>query len=362
MSDRAEVYDAVELGRRIVFCFSIGELRQLADALGVGGSIPWERGIQEAARDLVRQCERYAGLPALVAKLREIRPLVEWPEAAVPVAVAVAPIGFPAAPPRDAPGASTPAPPLPDPFAPPMPYGPPPPMLATAAAAPPAVVRSAPVSAPRPSAVWAGLAAEPAPARGVDPRILVAVAGLMVLAAVIAYLAGRASSGAATAGTATADAPSGTADAPTAARRAEGPATLAADTISKSLANLARVCELPVGTGSNVLVFRRVYDRCGPVPPQPRPAPTPTATPPDPNADAPAEPPSRTRRPGRGTDATPAEPAAPGRGCAGACDSTHRACKAGCGPEPTESSGDEGYRRCLGHCLSDASRCRMSCR
>ena len=69
MNERAEVYDAVELGRRIVFCFSIGELRQLADALGVGGSSPWERGILEAARDVVRQCERYAGLPALVGQL-----------------------------------------------------------------------------------------------------------------------------------------------------------------------------------------------------------------------------------------------------------------------------------------------------
>ena len=228
------------------------------------------------------------------------------------------------------------------------------------AALPPPPRKVEPAPAPRPAAVWPGLAAEPAPARGIDPRILVAVAGLMVLAAVIAYFAGRASSEGVTAGAAPADAAS---LAPTAAaRRAEGPATLAADTLARSLANLARVCELPAGTGSNVLVFRRVFDRCGPVPPQPRPAATPVATQPDPNAEPPPEPPSRTRRPGRGTDAAPPDPGAPGKGCTGACDTTHRACKSGCGPEPTESSGDEGYRRCLGHCLSDASRCRMSCR
>ena len=73
-------YDAVELRRRIAVCFSVSELRQLADSLGVSGTVAWDRGAQEAVRDLVKQFERYYGLEILVAKLREMRPLVEWPE------------------------------------------------------------------------------------------------------------------------------------------------------------------------------------------------------------------------------------------------------------------------------------------
>jgi hypothetical protein len=366
VSESAEIYDAVELGRRIVVCFSVGELRQLADSLGVGGSIAWERGIHEASRDVVRQCERYAGLPALVAKLREIRPLVEWPEPAAAAAPVPAlptmlsampgapPASLPAVPtfgaPADPDGAAPPAD-LPDPFAPPMPLAPPPRALDPQAAPPPRLASPAP--APRPAA-WPGMVAEPAPARGIDPRLLVVVAGFMVLAAVIAYLAGRASSAP------TAAAPADAATPPP--RRGDGPAVLASDAISRSLTNLARVCELPAGVAADVLVFRRVLDRCGPAPPPPRPAATPVATQPDPNAEPPPEPPTRTRRPGRGADPAPPDPGTPSKGCTGACDATHRACKAGCGPEPTESGGYDGYQRCLGRCLSDASRCRLSCR
>jgi hypothetical protein len=49
-------------------------------------------------------------------------------------------------------------------------------------------------------------------------------------------------------------------------------------------------------------------------------------------------------------------------GCMGACDAQHASCRARCGPEPTESSAYDGYARCQGQCLRDASRCRLGCR
>jgi hypothetical protein len=198
-----------------------------------------------------------------------------------------------------------------------------------------------------------------APSRGIDPRIFVAVAGLMVVAAVIAYLAGRASSDPAP-GDATAAASS---SAPRAGR-GDGPAAVAADAIARSFANLARVCELPSSAGANTLVFTRVFERCGPGTPSRRSLATPVST-----AESSAEPtpptepaPPRTKRPGRGGDQGPGEAPPASKGCMGACDTQHGACRAHCGAEPTESSAYDGYQRCLGRCLSDASRCRLGCR
>jgi hypothetical protein len=354
VSSPSEVYDAVELRRRIVVCFTPGELRELAEQLGVAGSIAWERGAQEAARELVKQCERYAGLPALVAKLREVRPLVEWPEAAQSAEQPAAPAAFPQAPPlAPLPGAppaaaQPPSAPIADPFAPP-------------AAAPPPAPAPPPASSASPSPMWPGLAAAPAaqpPPRGLDPRILVAVAALMLLAAIVAYLAGRAANPPPTA----AATPTDTAP----PRRGDGPAALAADTVARRLASLARICELPPGSSDGELVFRRAFERCGPAPPAPQrpyipstrePAPEPSTAA---NDDAPPDPAPRPHR--RGGDAHAGDTAPqPAKGCTGACDAEHRACKTRCGPEPTESGGYDAYQRCLGRCLTDASRCRLAC-
>lgn len=382
MSDAPPVYDVVELRRRIVVCFTPGELRELAEQLGVSGSIQWERGAQEAARELVKQCERYAGLPALVAKLREVRPLVEWPEAAASEAPAAQ--AFPEAPPL-APlpaamppaGAPAPAAPAPSPALASAPAAPSPtiadPFAASPAAAPaPAPVAPAHSAAPSPpiaaSPVWPGLAAAPPQQqqpRGLDPRILVAVAGLMLLAAIVAYLAGRAANPAPTSAASPAES--------AAPRRTEGPAALAADTVARRLAALARICELPpgsFGSSDGELVFRRVFERCGPAPPPPQrpyqPSRDPTREPPpEPSAAADDAPPDRgpqrPRRPARG-DAPAGEAAPqPTKGCTGACDAQHQACKTRCGPEPTESGAYDGYQRCLGRCLTDASHCRLAC-
>jgi hypothetical protein len=429
VSEGDPVYDLIELRRRIAGSFSAGELRALADSLGVGG-INWDRGVQDAAREMVRQCERYAGLPALVARLREEKPLVEWPD---PVAPPAAPPGdphtpgapplpatvaFPAppplssspgtfglipplssspgsfggpppevrpppeapltgpftatAPPRLAPqpSAEPSAPPLFDPYAPPP--GPPAvqlPVTAVAASAPaPRAFGS--VETPGPPAqpfVWPGTVG-PAPARtgptsGIDPRILVVVAGLMVVAALIAFLAGRASS--ASAGPEGAPSASASASASPSARpaKADGPAAIAADAIARSFENLARVCELPTSAGTNALVFRRVYERCGPSTPQKRSSSSAPAD--DGGADAapPADPgPGRNRRAPRGAEPGQSQPAPAAKGCMGACDSQHGACRSHCGAEPTESTAYESYQRCLAVCLREASRCRLSCR
>ncbi len=395
----APVYDVIELRRRIVVCFSMSELRELSDALGVGG-VAWDRGPQEAARELVRQCERYAGLPALVAKLREVRPLMEWPEPVAPQAhaapaapalpepvlaptqdpVPAVPAAFPQVPALGAtpgtlqPGAPQPAPPAlgatPGTLQPEAPQPlPPAPPAATPSAPPIADPYASPAPGPRwgasagapgqPSPIWPGTFAEPPQRSGLDPRLIAAGIGLTALlgaAVVIAFLAGRATGGN---GTSAAAAPSATTS-PDGARRGDGPAALAADAIARSLANVARTCELPPSVGESVAVFARVYERCGPVPREPRAA-LPPAPAPEP-ADTAPEPAARPRRTGRGGgDAPPASPA-PGGGCFSKCNSDHRACDAHCGPEPTDSGGYATYQRCLGRCLSDSSRCMQACR
>jgi hypothetical protein len=375
----APVYDVVELRRRIVVCFSMSELRELADALGVGG-VAWDRGPPEAARELVRQCEHYAGLPALVAKLREVRPLMEWPEPMTaephvappllepvpsPTAAPLTPSGFPQAPALSSspgtlqPGAPPPpAPPIADPFddggsarrsAELRPQTP----VDAPAPAPPSL--RVPASPGQPSPIWPGTFVAPPPRSGLDPRLIAAgigLTGLLVAAVVIAFLAGRATGGDASS---TAPAPSSTAP-PDGVRRADGPAAAVTDAIARSLANVARACELPPSVGESVAVFTRVYERCGPQPLQPRAGLPPLPTPPPEPTDT--EPSTRPRKQGRGD----AAPAAPGQGCFGKCNTDHRACDAHCGPEPNDSGGYATYQRCLGRCLSESSHCKQSCR
>jgi len=68
-----------ELRRCITLSFSAGDLRELAEGLGARGLPGFDRGIQEAAREVVRHFERQGDLPRLVEKLAEARPLMEWP-------------------------------------------------------------------------------------------------------------------------------------------------------------------------------------------------------------------------------------------------------------------------------------------
>src|SRR5262245_5441650 len=70
----------MDLCRRIVVCFSSGDLGKLAESLGASDAVSWSRGANEAARGLVRCFKHKNDLESLVARLRAERPLVEWPE------------------------------------------------------------------------------------------------------------------------------------------------------------------------------------------------------------------------------------------------------------------------------------------
>ena len=376
----AVAYDAAELRRRIAVCFSVSELRQLAESLGVSATVTWDRGSQEAVRDLVKQFERYYGLETLVAKLRELRPLVEWPEplfAPAPTsASAPAPISLPVPLPPPVPppvsasapasasvSASAPAPAL-SPFAAPPLRSP----GTLGTPAPPAseppdagpilqdpMVPPSTASAPRGAApYWPGLSSappEPSRSKGIDPRVLIAVAGLTVLAALIAYLAGRASN---PPKEATDDAaPAGSAK--PSAKRADGPATRVAAALTRTLAAVGRVCEVPAKTPKDAEIFARSFEQCGPAP-----RPTVTATPKTPPADAPSQPAGRPA-PRGGNAGAKDTPKAPGNPCLTACEGTFRGCTNGCGAEPTQASQNEAYMNCRSRCMIAQSRCNRSC-
>jgi hypothetical protein len=395
---RARVgYDPAELCRCIVVCFSTGDLRQVAESLGAAEGINWSRGTNEAARDLVRHFERKADLDTLVAKLREVRPLVEWPEPALPQAPAAPPseplanpgalflgapienpgdtaVAEPIANPADIPAEAPPSAPA-DPIAPPPPPPPAPP-APTITDTSESASRSARVAPPPASAssgfAWPGTvgggpgADQPTASRGIDPKILVIVSGLTLLAALIAFIAGR--SGA----TPAASSPDAAGSAsPNAAAEGDpqGPAARLADSITRSYANVARACEIPTRGAPAEDILLRAFDQCGPQQAPVRPAAEPL--PPDPTsprfggagdddgaaAQRPAAP-----RPAAPRAGAPPVDNGPGSECMRGCDGEHRTCKDRCGKEPTQSTQYAEYQGCLSRCLSAASKCRLGCK
>jgi hypothetical protein len=345
-SAAAEGYDPVELRRRMAVCFSGPELRELAESLGVTGQITWDRGPSESSRDLIKQFEKYYGLGILVAKLRELRPLVEWPEpadpalalGAAPPSVAAAPLPAPTLDPREAPESGAP---IQDPHAPP------------ASAAPRSAVTHA----------WPGTtaptAATPAAPKGIDPRVLIVVAGLTVLAALIAYAAGRASRPPTAAPEAAGSAlPVGSAS----PQRPPGPATRAAGAFRRSLDRVVRSCDLPTGSDRDASILGLALGHCGLV--LRAPASALTAPPLDPIITN-DRPPTTTRVKPTKTSKDPAQAAIPvtskGDSCIAGCETDRKSCNDHCGAEPTESSLYDGYMRCRSRCLSATSHCRLAC-
>lgn len=339
----AEGYDPVELRRRMAVCFSGPELRELAESLGVAGQVGWDRGPSESSRDLIKQFEKYYGLGILVAKLRELRPLVEWPEPAdpalssapapLPKTVAAAPLVVPA---LDAPAVGAP---IQDPLSPPS------------AAARPATAPVWPGTS-RPTA-----AAAPAAPKGIDPRVLIVVAGLTVLAALIAYAAGRASRPEAAAPEAAGSA------APAAPTRPPGPATHAADAFRRSLDRVVRSCDLPTGSDRDASILGLALAHCGLQLRTPMSALT--APPLDPIIPNDPPPPPTTRVKSTKTSKDPSQavtpPTSKGDVCIAACETDRKSCNDHCGAEPTESSLYDGYMRCRSRCLSATSHCRLAC-
>ena len=342
----AEGYDPVELRRRVAVCFSAPELRDLAESLGVAGSITWDRGQSEAARELIRQFEKYYGLGILVAKLRELRPDVEWPEPAEPALASppAAPKTIADAPvsqqePRDV------GPTIRDPLAPPP--GEP----------------AAPTS--RAAAAWPGNAPTPATSaasRSIDARVLILVAGLTVLAALIAYAAGRASRPPSAAPEAAGSAePASSA----ALRRPNGPATHAADAFRRSLDRVVRGCDLPTSTDRDASILGLALARCGlqlraPLSALNAPTPDPplvTARAAEPKPQGKARPTKPAKDPPPSKDPATAKADA----CIAGCETDRRSCNDHCGAEPLESSLYDGYMRCRSRCLSATSHCRLTC-
>ncbi|XXY52308.1 hypothetical protein WME91_14345 [Sorangium sp. So ce269] len=356
--------DAAEIRGRITACFSLMELRRFAEELGVP-DIPWERGIQGAAHELVRRFEQRRELWSLVESLRAVRPLVEWPD--LRTVPPVSSIGH----------AHTDIPrPAPLPNLSPAPVPSPPAYVATLAPPPiPPTTRTPSVPTPEPAArarapgaggpvrrqAGALGAAErtPArPARRVDSRVLLAALALVVASLFVAFLIGRASSApgeeaARAAPTSGAPASGAPASAPPPALRPDGVAARAASAIDRSIESVARACEIQPGAAEDVM--RRAFERCGPAPAHPA-LPAPAAPGAPPAADLPPSPP-----PAAG--AAPRAPAAAGNaGCVGACERRHQACRATqCGREPTQSSQYQKYQSCLSTCLEQASRCRLGC-
>lgn len=340
-------------------CLSAAEIGTLAGQLGLAPTSG--RSTAQAAHEVVKAMDRGGRLDELLATLRQVRPLVEWPEPGAGGDEAVelsgealvddfAPTAAGYQPPNAAPSESAaassrrgPAAFAPEPGQAPSPFDLPP--GAPSPAAPPSA------AAPWPSPQDARYGRDARPPRGLDARILVAVAGLMVVAVGIAFAAGRVSSPEATESAAAASA---SAPASAAARRPDGVAVRAADAVSRSLDNVSRACALRGVEQAEVL--EAALAECGPGSPARRPrGPLPGSEPaPTPTAEAPA-PVGAVPRAG-----TP-DPTGPGGPCLSGCDASHGACRAACGPEPQHATEYAPHQQCLAKCLATASKCRLGC-
>ncbi|MDI3288801.1 hypothetical protein [Polyangium sp. 15x6] len=392
MSDQGErpSYDSAEVRRSITLCFSAKDLRELAEGLGATG-LPGEgRGIQDVAREVVRHFERQGTLDRLVEALKQARPLMEWPAPiqragaapAFPPPPPLAPLTPEAAPvPAAEPAAEPAAAPAPAPETASAPAPAPPPAPAPTIVEPPRGTE-APLLRDPYAPVWPGTASPREPARPVDGRrftLLFAIAAVViVVASVGAFLVGRAGSNS------SGPAPllAGT-DAQAKGERPlreSGPSRLAADAVRKSLGNLARGCDLPLGPNEepSTDLFKSAYEQCGmrPMIGRPpsigrpsRPADAPGGAPPTsddanpPDTPAPAKARAAPATQPRKAPATTDKPALPDNGtaCVDRCSATQKQCNRGCGSEPTLSSEYGRWQSCQAQCLSAASRCRLAC-
>jgi hypothetical protein len=397
-------YDPNELRRCIAFCFSASELRALCEGMGAEGIGGFDRGAQEAAREVVRHFEKLGQLDRLVAKLKEAKPLVEWPaplpaeeQAFQPPAITAQPAAEVAPPPaaaapEAAPAAAPEAAPAAAPEAAPAPVTAPAPAPApapAAAPAPPPAAPTGPIIRDPYAPAFPGTAPRAAAPTGVRGPVVIAVFGALVLLGVsfVIYLVlTRANKFEDPNATAAASASASAR--PPRPRRPSGIARIAADTMDRSLANLARACEIPAGDTPGAGLFKTAYEQCGARsqpgrPNVPRPTSTgsgstpstPTSTPgaaddpappstPDPSppskSTAPSDATPRTARTGAPTTTKPADNGA-ADACLGKCASAQHQCNDRCGPEPKESSKYGQWQGCQAQCLSAASKCRLAC-
>lgn len=351
--------DTNELSLRVQGAFSAGEMRGLLQRWGLGGeSTPSDAA--RLSRELVRAGHKRFGLAELVRRLRTERPLVEWPEVSdadarfAPRSTEIPDLG--AAPP-DAGAAPGVAPTMVD-------VEP-----SSSEGAPPSVDAAGPRSGqagrpeletkplepkalePRRPLVFEPSEAVREPSRGLDPKLVVAGLGLVVVLAGIAFAAGVAYTGRA------AETPSAGGEAPRPVP--SGPAAKAAALLSGGLEGVARLCAIDPEARLSHSVFVLAREDCGDPRSRarrPRSSPRIPDLPPEP--DRPRTEPEPAPEPARPTN-TPLPPAK--NGCVTACQRVRQECNGACGAEPSEASLYDAYNACKGRCLSAESRCRLSC-
>lgn len=292
-------HDPREVRRLVAMAFSAGELSKYAERWRV--FTDREGAVEDGARQLVRALEARGKLDKLVESLRAHKPLFEWPDPSIEVEEAAPAVE----PPAPAPAAPSPAPPDSEP--------------APSVGAPivdPFAVRD---PAPKDAAV-------------VIPKRWLLVGGAAVAALLVVAIAIAAATG----------------DAAETASLARG----AADELARSVAAVRSACKIDEEADSARDALTAAFRRCSvpsirpsrvdvPLPARPTPTPTPQ----------PLALPKRTgpvsRRPA----------------CLDQCHQIHNQCKQSqCGPEPASAAAYDTYQRCLSGCLSQYSRCRLTCR
>lgn len=393
----ASALDIGELRLRVEGSFTGTELRQLASKWGLVAEPAWDRSPSDLVRGLLKQADRMFGTAELVRRLRVEKPLVEWPDVDTadaekwgPKSVTQLGIGpggddeatvVTSGPPSTGLGGGE-APDLGalelpesagDGSAPPSdgsaaaatiagdPGGAPQPTLDGAPApsepAPGSASAQGPASARRPAtaAPFPGTAS-PAPEKareGVDPKILVAVAGLMFGLAVVAFGAGLLWSR-------RASAPEGPKAA--AAARPNAVAVRAVGVFESALLSVATRCEVDVDGPPTSEILAAAQEGCGRATRDARRRALNDASAPlplDPARPRPREPkdaddPRPVRAPTAGAPQRPS--------CLSGCAGIKSSCMDNCGPEPGDASKFDVWQACSGRCLASESRCRLSCR
>jgi hypothetical protein len=305
-------HDPQEIRRLIAMAFSAGELSKFAERWRV--FIDREGSVDDGARALVRAVDGRGKLAPLVESLRAHKPLFEWPEPTVEV---------------------EPAPPVRSAAAPDA--EPPDPAKAQAMTEPRADPAPSSVRAPIVDPFQAGGSdGEASPEAVIIPKRWLMAGGALTAAVALggivvwAVVGGDASSN--ESASLALDASAELARSVSAVRSAckvdeEG------DSARDQLTSAFRRCSVPTIRPSRVDV---------PLPPRPKPVP-------DPGPIAlPQRPPGPVSR----------RPA-----CLDQCHQIHNQCKKSqCGAEPASAAEYETYQRCLASCLSQYSRCRLTCR
>jgi hypothetical protein len=360
--------DHPELRRNVQLAFTLNELRQLAKDWGIDTPEAWDESLESAARAIVRQAERSIGTSELIRRLKQRKPLVEWPE--IPVDdTRWQGVATPDA--RD--GMTDVVAPMSERKQAPLPQGPIAPTLidlgdlatsSSEAAPSEAAPSSAPASTaappstsrePRgpPSAGMANpwISAPPKPETSSIPMRTAIVIGVVALATIgLAFGAGifwRARGSAVDAKSDGVGVPHPLAD-------------RAILLFEDALVDVAQRCKLTKSSGfSPIEILGAAQDECGIALPTTR-----GSIPEDDVSSrervAPKTKPARERE-GPAIAPIQRDPTRGGTTCASKCAKQKSSCKSACGNEPSDASQYDAWQSCTSKCYASESRCRTSC-